>query len=41
MNGNDRDTGAIVKSKDIRSLEVQVGEINFLATGGGKSGGGP
>ena len=35
MNGNDRDAvvGAIVKSKDIRSLEDQGGEIIFLATG--------
>lgn len=48
MNGNYREAivggvaarGAIVKSKDFRSLEDQVGEIIFLATGG-ESGGGP
>ena len=32
--------GVITKSKDFRSLEDQVGEIIFLATGGGEGDGG-
>ncbi|MEE8394319.1 MAG: hypothetical protein V3R66_08240 [Rhodospirillales bacterium] len=31
--------GAIAKTKDFRSLEDQVGEIIFLATGGDSGGG--
>lgn len=31
--------GKILKTRDFRSLEDQVGEIIFLATGGSESGG--
>ncbi|MCH6589526.1 MAG: outer membrane lipid asymmetry maintenance protein MlaD [Proteobacteria bacterium] len=33
-----KDGGTITKTKDFRSLEDQVGEIIFLATGGGEGG---
>lgn len=33
-----KDGGTITKTKDFRSLEDQVGEIIFLATGGGERG---
>jgi phospholipid/cholesterol/gamma-HCH transport system substrate-binding protein len=43
--GNDKNIikpgGKITKTKDFRSLEDQVGEIIFLATGGEKDGAAP